>query len=165
MEKGPEGIPCHREPAKQVGREYACPRVAGSKGGEKGWHDTDSLRAWHYLPPANLCKWRLLTPGRWDVGGWVLSEFGWQPTACSKNGAAAAVVVTARGAGKFSRAPQEHCARTTYPVSCLARRAEKQPIRGKLPSLPWPNGIALTALPSLALLLSTPSLRLPGMIL
>lgn len=55
--------------------------------------------------------------------------------------------------------------RTTYPVSCLARRAEKQPITGTLPPLPWPNGIALTALPSLTLLLSTPSLRLPGMIL
>ncbi|CAM4531165.1 unnamed protein product [Leuciscus chuanchicus] len=52
--------------------------------------------------------------------------------------------------------------RTTYPVSCLARRAEKQPITGTLPPLPWPNGIALTALPSLTLLLSTPSLGCPG---
>ncbi len=136
-----------------------------ARGGGTTWHDTDSLRAWHCLPPANLCKWRILTPGRWDVGGWVLSEFGWQPTACSKNGATAAVVVTAHGAGKFGRAPQERRAGTTYPVSCLARRAEKRPIRGTLPPLPWPNGIALTALPSLALLLSTPSLRLPGMIL
>lgn len=97
----------------------------------------------------------------------MLSEFGWQPTAYSKNGAAAAVVVTAHGAGKFGRAPQERRAGTTYLVSCLARRAEKRPIRSTLPPLPWPNGIALTALPSLALalLLSTPSLRLPGMIL
>ncbi len=87
-----------------------------ARGGGTTWHDTDSLRAWHCLPPANLCKWRILTPGRWDVGGWVLSEFGWQPTACSKNGATAAVVVTAHGAGKFGRAPQERRAGTTYPL-------------------------------------------------
>ncbi len=132
----------------------SCSRKRARGGG------TNSLRAWHCLPFANLCKWRLLTPG-----GWVLSEFGWQPTVCNKNSAAAAVVVTARGAGKFGRALQEHRARPTYPVSCLARRAEKRPIRDTLPPLHWPNGIALTALPSLALLLSTPSLWLPGMIL
>lgn len=35
-------------------------------------------------------------------GGWVLSQFGWQPTVCSKNGAAAAAEVAAREAGKFA---------------------------------------------------------------
>lgn len=56
MEQGPEGIPCQREPVKQVGREYGCPRVARSEQGEEGRHDMGSLRAWHCLPPANLCK-------------------------------------------------------------------------------------------------------------
>lgn len=37
----------------------------------------------------------------------MLSQFGWQPTVCSKNGAAATVEVVACEAGKFACAPQE----------------------------------------------------------
>lgn len=43
-EQGPEGIPCQREPAKQVGREYGCPRVARSERGEEGRHDMTRAR-------------------------------------------------------------------------------------------------------------------------